>query len=137
MAEIKRLDFIDQLLAYINNMGLYARARVGIVGEGDGISLNLMPSGQEVVFMDGQRDKTQNIQIVAKTRNHQQAMDTLNTIYRKLENLNDLPSANDSYEFKEISVTSYPSLILHDESGNFIYEITIASNITIYKGVEI
>lgn len=135
--EVKRLDFIDRLNEYINSMSLYARSKIGIVGEGEGISINMMPGGEEIIFMDGERDKSQNMQIVAKGRNHQQCIDTLNKIYRRLENLNNLSSNNDSYSFKSISTTSYPSLILHDESGNFIYEITINTNITIYKGVEL
>lgn len=137
MSALKRLDFLDQLNNYINSLGLYARCKVGIVEDGEGISINMMPGGEEIIFMDGERDKSQNIQIVAKSRNHQKCIDTLTKIYRKLENLNDLTSLNDSFEFKGISTTSYPSLILHDENGNFIYEVTINTNITIYEGVEI
>lgn len=137
MNTLIRLDFLDRLTEHINSLGLFARCKVGIVDDGDGISINMMPGGQEVVFMDGERDKSQNMQIVAKSKNHQQCIDTLTKVYRQLENLTDLTSINNSFEFKDIDTTSYPSLILHDENGNFIYEITINTNITIYEGVEI
>ena len=61
----------------------------------------------------------------------------LTYIYQTLENLEDLPSENGSYDFQKVTTTSLPSLLEQDEQGYFIYVLSIQAKITIYKGVEL
>ena len=130
-----KLDFLSVLNKEVNTLGLYAVSKIGTLSPTDSISLMAMPGGEEVVFMDGMRDKTYNIQIDAKSKRQDFCLDALTTIYQHLETLGSLPSVNGSYEFKNINTLSLPSLIMQDDQSYFICTVSISVEITIYKGV--
>lgn len=120
----------------INSLNLYTNSIIGVLGDSESISIMAMPGGSETVFFDGVRDKDYNVQINTKSKNQQNCINALTKIYQTLENLNELPSSNGSYDFESISTTSLPSLLMYDENGFFIYELSIVAKITIYEGVE-
>lgn len=129
------LDFMIQLNNKINSLGLYASCSIGLLDDGESISIMAMPGGDEVVYFDGIRDKNYQVQINAKSKNQLNCINALTHIYRTLENLDDLPSENGSYEFQKITTQSLPSLLEQDEQGFFIYVMSINARITIYEGV--
>lgn len=129
------LDFLSKLNSKINSLGLYARSSIGLLDAGESLSIMAMPGGSEVEFMDGTRDKDYQVQINAKSMDQMNCYNALTTIYRTLENLTDLPSGNGSYEFNKISTQSLPSLVMQDEQGFYIFQLSISAKITIYKGV--
>lgn len=133
----KKLDFMDQLNKKINSLGLYAKCSIGLLGASESLSIMAMPGGAETVYFDGTRDKEYQIQVNAKSKNQLNCYDALTTIYQTLENLEDLPSANNSYEFNKIETKSLPSILEQDEQGYFIYVLSISAKITIYQGVEL
>ena len=130
------LDFLTKLNQKINSLGLYARSSIGLLGPDESLSIMTMPGGAETVYMDGTRDKDYQVQINAKSKNQMNCYDALTTIYQTLENLEELPSGNGSYEFNGIETKSLPSLLEQDEQGYFIYVLSISAKITIYQGVE-
>lgn len=129
------LDFMQQLNRHLNTLKLFAYSTIGVLDTTDSISIMAMPGGAETVYFDGVRDKYYNIQVNTKSKNQQHCLNALTTIYQNLENLNDLPSANDSYDFEHFDTNSLPSLVYVDEQGFFIYELSIVAKITIYQGV--
>lgn len=129
------LDFLSKLNSKINSLGLYASSSIGLLDVGESLSIMAMPGGSEVEFMDGTRDKDYQVQINAKSMDQMNCYNALTTIYRTLENLSDLPSGNGSYEFNKISTQSLPSLVMQDEPGFYIFQLSISAKITIYKGV--
>lgn len=129
------LDFMDQLNKKINSMNLFANSRIGLLGADESISIMVMPGGAETVYFDGTRDKSYNIQVNAKSKNQLNCFNALTKIYQTLENLDDLPSENGSYEFQGITTQSLPSLLEQDEQGYWVYVLSINAQITIYKGV--
>ncbi|PWU66578.1 minor capsid protein [Gracilibacillus dipsosauri] len=130
------LDFMVRLNQQINSLNLYTNSIIGVLEDDESISIMAMPGGSETVFFDGVRDKDYNVQINTKSKNQQNCINALTKIYQTLENLNELPSSNGSYDFESISTTSLPSLLMYDENGFFIYELSIVAKITIYEGVE-
>ena len=134
----KELDFIWRLNDYVNTLDLFARSNVGLLEETESLSVMAMPGGEEIVYFDGTRDKNLNIQINAKSKNQLNCIDALSKIARTLENLKegDIQSHNDSFEFESIRVTSFVSIVGQDEQGYFIYQVSLAAKITIYKGVD-
>jgi len=130
------LDFLTKLNQKINSLGLYAKSTIGLLGPDESLSIMVMPGGAETVYMDGTRDKDYQVQINAKSKNQMNCYDALTTIYQTLENLEELPSGNGSYEFNGIETKSLPSLLEQDEQGYFIYVLSISAKITIYQGVE-
>src|SRR5699024_8362921 len=137
MAEPKELDFIWRLNDYINTLDLFAWSDVGVLDDGDSISLMAMPGGNETVYFDGIRDKNYQMQVNAKSRNQLNCIEALSQVARVLENLkeNEIQSHNDTFEFESISITSPVSIVAQDEQGFFIYALSISAKITIYERV--
>lgn len=129
------LDFMDKLNQKINSFELYAKSRIGLLGTDESLSIMAMPGGAEVEYMDGIRDKDYQIQVNAKSRNQLNCFNALTTIYQKLENLTDLESDNGSFDFQRFTTTSLPSLVMMDDQGFFIYQLSLSAKITIYEGV--
>ncbi|MEH7236755.1 minor capsid protein [Bacillus sp. JJ1562] len=131
------LDFMDRLKDKINSFSLYARCTIGLLGSSESLSIMAMPGGSETVFFDGTRDKDYQVQVNAKSKNQMNCFNALTQIYQTLENLEDLPSDNGSYDFQEISTQSLPSLVGQDEQGFYIFQLSISAKITIYQGVNV
>ena len=129
------LDFMMKLNQKINSLDLYAHSIIGILDEGDSLSIMAMPGGAEQVYMDGVRDKDYQVQVNAKSKNQMNCFDALTKIYQTLENLSVLESDNDSFDFNKISTQSLPSLVMQDEQGFFVFALSISAKITIYEGV--
>lgn len=132
----KKLDFMDRLKDKINSFNLYTKCTIGLLGSSESLSIMAMPGGAETVYFDGTRDKEYQIQVNAKSKNQLNCYDALTEIYQKLENLEELPSQNNSFEFNKIETKSLPFLLGQDEQGYFIYVLSISAKITIYQGVE-
>ena len=128
---------MDQLNKKINSMNLFASSRIGLLGADESISIMVMPGGEEIAFFDGTRDKEYQVQVNAKSKNQLNCFNALTKIYQTLENLDDLPSENGSYDFQGITTQSLPSLLEQDEQGYWVYVLSISARITIYKGVVI
>jgi hypothetical protein len=133
----KRTGFPAAIEQKINSLNLFATSTIGLLGPNESLSIMAMPGGNETVFLDGTRDKDFNVQINAKSRSQMNCFNALTTIYQTLENLDDLPSENGSYEFQRIITTSPPSILMQDEQGFFVYVLSIQAKITVYKGVEV
>lgn len=129
------LDLITVLNKRINSMNLFAHSSIGLLREDDSLSLLSMPGGSETVYMDGSRDKNYQIQINAKSKDQMNCYLALTAIYQTLEQTEDLPSVNGSYEFGGIVIPSLPSLVAEDEQGFHIWQLSISAKITIYRGV--
>src|SRR5699024_2894617 len=134
MTEPKELDFIWRLNDYINTLDLYTRSNVGILDVGDSISLLAMPGGNEIIFHDGTRDKDYQIQINAKSKDQLKCIDALSKISKELEGLESgsIQSNNDTFDFENIRTTSFVSIIMQDEHGYFLYQVSLSAKITIY-----
>src|SRR5699024_10207727 len=100
MSEPKELDFIWRLNDYINTLDLFAWSVVGVLGDGDSVSLMAMPGGEEIVFHDGTRDKNYQMQVNAKSLNQLNCIESLSQVARVLENLQEgeIQSQNDTFD---------------------------------------
>lgn len=135
MSEPLELDFMDKLNEKINSLSLYARSRIGLLGTDESLSIMAMPGGTEIEYMDGVRDKDYQVQVNAKSKNQLNCFNALTAIYQTLENLTELESDNGSFDFQKVTTTSLPSLVMMDEQGFFIYQLSLSAKITIYEGV--
>ena len=126
---------MDKLNQKINSFELYTKSRIGLLGTDESLSIMAMPGGSEIEYMDGVRDKDYQIQVNAKSRDQLNCFNALTTIYQNLENLTDLESDNGSFDFQKFTTTSLPSLVMMDEQGFFIYQLSLSAKITIYEGV--
>lgn len=131
------VDFIERVRDKVEGYNLFIDPVIGPLGDSESMSVVPVPGGAEVVFIDGERDKTQNFSINIKTKNQKEAYDVLSKIYQKLENLPDLPSENGSYDFERIRTTSMPAVSVVDPRGFYICQVTFAADITIYTNKEL
>jgi fido (protein-threonine AMPylation protein) len=127
----KELDFIERLAEFIASYNFPYPLRVGNLLATESMAIMLLPGGDETVYFDGVRDKQMNIAIDVKATSTLKAYQTLNVLFQLLENLNDLPSKNDSYDFNDITTTNAPSQIGKDETFE-LWECTFAFDLTIY-----
>lgn len=128
-------DFFERLNEYINSQSYSIKSRIGIAQIDDSLSLIVLPGGDDITYQDGSKDKEYSIQIIYKGKSHKDAIQILNDLSIKMENLTYLPSSNDSYEFLEIEVTALPSFIAEDEKEYLLYGLTISANLYIKKDV--
>lgn len=133
MITIATLDFMERLNGHINTLDLFARSRIGLLGESESISVMAMPGGEESVFFDGIRDKNYQIQVNAKSKNQNECFTALTTVYQNLERLDDLKSNNGSFDYQSTTTASLPNLIGQDDDGYFIWGVNLSCKITIYE----
>lgn len=124
---------MERLNDHINTLNLFARSRIGLLGESDSISVMAMPGGEETVFFDGIRDKNYQIQVSAKSKNQNNCFDALTTVYQNLERLDELNSNNGSFDYQSTKTASLPNLIGQDDSGYFVWGVNLSCKITIYE----
>lgn len=136
------LDFLLKLNQHINAQRLASSVAnkpltsvIGLLGADESMSIMAMPGGAQKVYFDGTRDKAYQAQINIKSKRQDIAMNALNVISKKFENLMSLPSSNGSYEFQQITITSNPSFLQQDEKGFFVWVLSISAELTIEKGV--
>lgn len=124
---------MERLNSHINTLDLFAKSRIGLLSEGDSISVMAMPGGEETVYFDGIRDKNYQIQVSAKSKNQNNCFDALTTVYQNLERLDELNSNNGSFDYQSTKTASLPNLIGQDDSGYFVWGVNLSCKITIYE----
>lgn len=138
---MNELDFLLKLNQYINSLSLPGSnsnrlvSKIGLLQTTESLAVSASPGGAQEVFYDGSRDKEYQVQISCKSLRQDVCMNALNNLSTKLENLVNLDSGNDSYEFQGITITSLPSLLGEDDKNYFIWVVSISAQLHIKKGV--
>lgn len=117
------MDLIDRLCEALNTVpDLPTRVRIGYMQADDSIGLYPLP-GSSVIDQDwaGNQTKRINYEIAIRTKDQELANDSLWKISNFLEQLNDIESKNDSFQFDEIEQTGLPSVSEQDTQGYSVY----------------
>jgi len=126
------LDFTTQLHDFVNGLDLPFPIEIGALDVEDSISLYALPGGKTVrEFYNGIADKDLNYEFGVKTENQALAIETLDKIAHALCEA-DIPSGNNSYDFRGIKTSSEPFQAFIDENF-WIYQLTIIAELTVYK----
>ncbi len=128
------LDYEERLLDYLDTLGLSFRVLADANSETESISLVQMPGGRVIrEYQDGIKDKrlTYFIQIKAIENRRQAAVAALQIIATKLDDLDELPSQNESYEFGDIVITNEPYYFQAGEDGFIYFRMSFQSELTI------
>ncbi|HEM4852001.1 TPA: capsid protein, partial [Streptococcus suis] len=101
------MDFLSQLKNHINeNLNLPFQMKIGYLDDQESLVVYTLPgSSVKRVYYDGTKELTLNIEIAIKSKQGQLAEDSLWQIAGLLEVLEDLPSANGSFDLEDIEVT--------------------------------
>lgn len=128
-------DFLEVFNEYVNSLNYPFPCAIGLLQSGESMAILPMPGGDTILFQDGSRDKTILIDVNVKSKNQSECYNILNDLAFKVEDLQELASKNNSFEFGRFKVSSLPSLITQDESGYYVYSVSLNSRIYIYEGV--
>ncbi|HEP1824408.1 TPA: minor capsid protein [Streptococcus suis] len=129
------MDFLNQLKKHINeNLNLPFQMKIGYLDDQESLVVYTLPgSSVKRVYYDGTRELTLNIEIAIKSKQGQLAEESLWQIASLLEVLEDLPSANGSFELEDIEVTSRPFMNKVHEQGWLVFLLNAKVNITQLK----
>ena len=115
-------------------LNLPIKTKLAVPGTDEGAFLYAMPGGQVISEdMAGNLDKELNYEYTIKSKSAEKANDQLWQVTNFIEELSSLPSANNSYQFEDIKVTSQPSQSKADEQGYFYWLVSLQARLTIFK----
>lgn len=134
------MDFLDQFTAKINLIpDLPAPLKKGYLGIGNSFVIYGIPGSQITDrFMDGSYVESLNYEIAMQSQDPELLHDTLWMVQTEIEKFVDIPSADGSYEFEQITITNKPFINQLNDQGWFIFVLDLTAEITIQnKGAKI
>ncbi|WP_155963458.1 minor capsid protein [Streptococcus ruminantium] len=129
------MDFLNQLKKHINeNLNLPFQMKIGYLDDQESLVVYTLPgSSVKRAYYDGTKELTLNIEIAIKSKQGQLAEETLWKIAGLLEMLEDLPSADGSFNLEDIEVISRPFMNEVHEQGWLVFLLDAKANITQLK----
>lgn len=128
------MDFIDRLKDSVNILSLPLKMRTGYLGTSETLVVYPMPGSKVTqLYMDGTKDIDLNYEIAMKSEDGQKISDTLWLIQNYLENLLEIESDDNSFEFNGLEITNKPFISDADTKGWFVFLLDIKANVTIYN----
>ncbi|WBX81291.1 minor capsid protein [Virgibacillus salarius] len=132
------MDFMQRLNERINSIDqLPIESKMGYLGADESLVLYPLPGSQIVTqYMDGTTDQQLNYEIAMKSKVQSKIHQSLWAIQTELENLTELESQDNSFEFEELIITNKPFINNADEQGWFVFLLDVQANITVFKEEE-
>lgn len=128
------MDFIYRLVDSINSIQeLKNKIRTGYLNDNESLVIYPLAGSRTVLeFYDGVKEQELNYEIAMKSKDGQKLDDTLWQIQNYLEQLTELNSQDDSFDFDWLEITNKPFIEQFDEQGWFVFSIDFKAHITIY-----
>lgn len=128
------MDFIYRLVDSINSIqGLKNKIRTGYLNDNESLVIYPLAGSRTVQqFYDGVKEQELNYEIAMKSKDGQKLDDTLWQIQNYLEQLTELNSQDNSFDFDWLEITNKPFIEQFDEQGWFVFSIDFKAHITIY-----
>ena len=130
------MDFIDRIKESINSIdGLPIKIRKGYLSADESLVIYPLPGGQVITeFYDGIKDQQLNYEIAMKSKYGDKVEKVLWLISDYLEQLEELKSQNETFEFNGLTITSKPFINDADEQGWFVFLLDFQAKLTTFKG---
>lgn len=130
------MDFIDRIKESINSIdGLPIKIRKGYLSADESLVIYPLPGGQVITeFYDGIKDQQLNYEIAMKSKDGDKIEKVLWLISDYLEQIEELKSQNETFEFNNLTITSKPFINDADEQGWFVFLLNFQVKLTTYKG---
>lgn len=130
------MDFIDRIKESINFIdGLPIKIRKGYLSADESLVIYPLPGGQVITeFYDGIKDQQLNYEIAMKSKDGDKIEKVLWLISDYLEQLEELKSQNETFEFNGLTITSKPFINDADEQGWFVFLLDFQAKLTTFKG---
>lgn len=133
------MDFMERLAERVNQIpDLPIQVKKGYLGTGESFVVYPLPGSRTVQeYMNGTKDQQLNYEFAMKSHNHQAIHDTLWKVQNILDDLEELESADGSFDFEELIITNKPFINQLDEQGWFVFLLDVQANITVFKKEEV
>lgn len=107
---------------------------MGYLGVDESFVIYPLP-GSRIVrkFMDGTSDQQLNFEFAMKSKSQSKIHNTLWLVQNYLEELEELQSNDESFEFDDLIITNKPFINYIDEQGWFAFMLDIQVNTTVFK----
>lgn len=129
------MDLIERLKDSVNTIdGLPVRCLLGYLKPEESFVVYPLP-GSKVVrrYYDGIKDQVLNFEFAMKSKDQQKIHQTLWAVQSYLEDLEELSSADSSFDFDGITVTNKPFITNLDDTGYYIFNLDVAIAVTSYN----
>lgn len=129
------MDFVESLTKQINaDVQPEPKLIMGYLQAKDSLVIYSIPGGRVIEeFYDGVKTQQLNYEIAMKTKSSKSASDTLWDLQTYIEDVEYIPSENNSFEFEDIVITNTPYINSFDEQAYFVFQLDIQATLTIYK----
>lgn len=115
------MDFRMRLYDFLEGMNLYASISFDKLRPGNTITIRHAPSVGPHRFLDKSREDTFTFQLLTQHTNQLEALTTLENMMEALEEEEDIPSANGSYEFTSCSIYTQANFVQENDRGEYLY----------------
>lgn len=129
------MDLIERLKDSVNTIdSLPLRCVSGYLKPEESFVVYPLP-GSKVIqqFYDGVKDMQLNFEFAMKSKDQHKIHQTLWSVQTFLEELEELSSADGSFDFDGITVTNKPFITNLDDTGYYIFNLDVAVEVTSYK----
>lgn len=129
------MDFTDRIKDSINSIeGLPLQIRKGYLSAKESLVVYPLPGSQVVAeYYDGIKDQQLNYEIAMKSKDGDKIEKVLWLISDYLEQLEELKSQNETFEFNSLTITSKPFINDADEQGWFVFLLDFQVKLTTFK----
>lgn len=128
------MDFIERLTEKINTLELPNHLVKGYLDANESLVIYPIPGGRTIrEYMNGDEDKRLNYEIAYKSKSQEKLSGTLWELQTFVDELEELESENDSFQFNDIAVTNTPYINSFDDQGWYVFLLDIQAEITIFK----
>lgn len=133
------IDFEERLADYLDGLSvgylLYYDSNDSTDGESSMAVVSAPGSRTIATYYDGTKEKRFNyfVQINDMDQDRTKAMDALKLIADKLEELDELPSGNGSYEFNRIVISNEPYFTAAATDGSTYFRLSIQAELTVFE----
>lgn len=126
------LDFVDRLHEFVESLELDYPAHIGSLDTKESIAIYPLPGGKiKQQFFDGTADRLLNYEFAIKSKKQRKAIATLDKLAEVLPDA-EIVSANGSYDFRGIEISSEPFNSEMDEHY-FYHALSVIAELTTYK----
>ncbi len=123
------MDFLERLTDRVNLIpNLPKNCEMGYLDVGESFVVYPLP-GSRVIreYMDGVKEQQLNFEFAMRSQSQATINQTLWLVQNELENLNDIASGNESFEFIDLIITNKPYINQADDRGFFCVFIRCSS----------
>ena len=130
------MDFIERLTERVNEIpDMPINCRIGYLDTSESFVVYPLPGSKTVTeYMDGTKDQQLNFEFAMKSKSQSKIHATLWLVQNILDDLDELESQDNSFEFNNLIITNKPFINNADDQGFFTFLLDVQAQITILKG---